>query len=772
MDRLSFVHFCFLMVAAGTLARAQTTTPATMTANWAAREGEEWKSIDMSQLAVAPESALDFSRFIETPAGKHGRIVIGSDGHFTYENMPETRLRFHGATIHPLRELGEYKDHAAIERLGAQLRRQGYNFVRIMSLDLFLMDGSTTPLVFNPERVDSFQYLIRCLKENGIYVLLDAMTSSTGYTMGGGVSNEEMAKRFNYKMGMYYDEDSRQHWKQGLGQILTYKSPYTGLTLNEEPALMGLTCFNEQNLYFAHKWLSTKRDLTVLGPLWHEWLKERYQSMDALRTEWKGAGEDVLPAVAKDFSDIPVFTAEWSLHKGAWARDVGLFMQARYWDLYQYFEKTAREIGFKGIVMHYDWIKQLDIAAIRNRLPGVAVHTYFTHPAGYVEPGARVTQKSSITDEAEYFYSMFGSRYVGRPFLVTEYGHVFWNKFRYESGLLFGAYSSLQDLDGFNEHSGPVSESARSGMRPFRIAIDPVARACHVLGAFMLLRGDIQPFSKYVEVRLRDKFLFEDVNYPNALSTTQTKFSFITGFGVSYPDDEKPAWKAKKTPDYVMDPFGWSETKTHAFYDEVLDEKQSLDLARKALQEMKDKGLVPQSNRTDFDRGIFESDTGQINLVRDQRLFTVDAPRLQGACIDPQAGVGPVQLSSISVESVSAMGCVAAVAVDDLALGESNRILLLYITDALNSGMSFTDATRETLVDIGDRPTLMRAGNLKLAIENRNASRLRLWALGMDGTRKQELPVSAEGNRLTVAIDVGKLEGGPTPYFELVGEGH
>jgi hypothetical protein len=70
----------------------------------------------------------------------------------------------------------------------------------------------------------------------------------------------------------------------------------------------------------------------------------------------------------------------------------------------------------------------------------------------------------------------------------------------------------------------------------------------------------------------------------------------------------------------------------------------------------------------------------------------------------------------------------------------------------------------------GEFPVLMRTGRLKAALQCKDASKMTLYALRIDGARREKLPVSGEGGKLKIEIDTGALQNGPTPFFELVGE--
>ena len=62
---------------------------------------------------------------------------------------------------------------------------------------------------------------------------------------------------------------------------------------------------------------------------------------------------------------------------------------------------------------------------------------------------------------------------------------------------------------------------------------------------------------------------------------------------------------------------------------------------------------------------------------------------------------------------------------------------------------------------------VVRTGEVKLGIANQNAAHLQVWALGMDGSRQEPLPVTAQNGVLSVTINTRTLANGPTPFFEV-----
>ena len=110
---------------------------------WTGQPNADWKAIDLSQTAVLPGSPLDMSRFVESPAGKYGRVTLDSRGRLVFQGQPERRVVFFGCSVDPEFPLGrDCPDKESIRRWTAAIRRQGYNLFRPHFLDNYLMTAS------------------------------------------------------------------------------------------------------------------------------------------------------------------------------------------------------------------------------------------------------------------------------------------------------------------------------------------------------------------------------------------------------------------------------------------------------------------------------------------------------------------------------------------------------------------------------------------------------------------------------------------------------
>ncbi|MCS6758377.1 MAG: hypothetical protein MO852_04350 [Candidatus Devosia euplotis] len=191
-----------------------------------------------------------------------------------------------------------------------------------------------------------------------------------------------------------------------------------------------------------------------------------------------------------------------SLEKGSIGLPTNRYaLSARYRDVQRFFievetEGTAamsailRAMGYRGAISNYNNRPVLQANASRRDLEAVTMKIYFDWVSGYATPDTRIEQQSSIAKGLDYIRLAASTRRLDRPFLLTEYDHLFWNSYHYEVGLAVPAFAAFQGWDGLCRHGhGPIvlryGEDAphKQKMLPYAIALDPVARAGETLAA-------------------------------------------------------------------------------------------------------------------------------------------------------------------------------------------------------------------------------------------------------------------------------------------------
>ncbi len=722
---------------------------------------EVWKPYRYRpERGIAAGSALDRSGFLTfRKVGELGRVIVNSDGRLAFEKQPDQPVRFlsscegtdafSGRAGAAAPQLDTHEKIAAYVR---QLRRAGYNMTRTHFLDTLLVMKSKGDFEFSPAILDSFDYFVYCMKENGIYLNFDAMSSWRGY-LAGSPWQPEHARKSYFKLSMHFDPAAREHWKRGIRELLTRVNPYTGTRLVDDPVLAMVQGFNEQE--FAFVWPD---DWSGLTPRWREFLRSRYPSVAELNTAWKSQW--------KSFDEIPVFTPAQVQEKSVRGRDVAEFLTAVEGDTASWYRKELRELGYPGIVSNYNMGRARRYSLLRSDMDAVTMNGYHAHPTDYMRVGSTISQESSLSNAAGQFRGFASTRLAGKPMVVTEHAHTFWNRYRYEQAFVTGAYAAFQDFDALTQFAQPQSVVPVERIHPFLSMSDPVIQASEFLTFFLFRRGDVQSADRGVRVRFDADGMFRDLGFNDSVSSTQSRLALVTGFTTDVTVPGKTPFPARPG-EAVLAGDGGSAVVSHAEgYAAISDSASGNFKLGSALDALKQQGLLPKENRSDAANELFENSTGELFLDVRRRLLSVNTPNLQGIC----AEAGTVcELPDFKVREMGRRGNLAAVSVDgNRPLREADRIVVVYATDALNSNMVFDDAERRTLRDIGGKgPVLLQTGSFAFSLRNRNAGKLRLWALTPEGERSEEIaPVRRSGEEAEFRVDTAKLKE-PTVFFEL-----
>jgi hypothetical protein len=499
---------------------------------------EEWRPISMPDPVIKAGSALDLSAQVSAPAGELGRMIIRDDGELVFAKDPARPLRLLGFNGIASRVLdlknSDETFRARAHGFAQAARRQGYRLFRFHSVfDRTLCEGSDGPMQINPKQLDRWDYLVHALKQEGIYchmVVFSFCLYDAPQNRAKNFDDRDMHKLMMYLGGAW----QRQHFQYGAETVLNHYNPYTKMYWRDDPAIAFVEYYNEQEL-----------GLERIGPVlenypeakaalerrWREWLQARYGGKElpaALAAELKGASlaDAPLPimgyrgrgtAMAAEFMQLRI---ELSKESSLWC------------------EGIIRGTGYEGLTTQYNISKKIgDIAVAWETSQVVEMNSYYQHPAGgWGAPGCTVNQSSSMTDAAGYWRGLNASRIAGRPFIVSEYNHCYWNPYQYEGGMVFAAYSALQGHHALQVHTTPVAfAGARSFVGSFTCHSSPIVRASQFLSACLYQRGDVRQAQQRVELVVPEESLADGSIAGGAVSVDQSRLGLMLGFSTAFP---------------------------------------------------------------------------------------------------------------------------------------------------------------------------------------------------------------------------------------------
>ncbi len=702
----------------------------------------DWLPVRETGLEIPSGSPLDFSALLpnraigpESAIGANRRIVAGAGGRLVFADRPDAPARLLCASLAWSPASGGFPAHEEADRYARQLAMRGYNLARLHFADAALMFGRDRDFDFDPETLDRVHYLLAALKRNGIYWMIDGMSSWRG-AYGG--NDERWDPAGNLKLAVHFEGEAFEHWKRLQGAFLARVNPYTGTAPVHDEALALVVLVNENGIEFesvVHDRPGRPPYDSVLAAPFNRWLAGRYGSTAELARAWGDLGR------GERLEDGTILLPPDRYADRARLRDLQAFFVEAEGASAARMTKALRDLGYDGLVSTYNNWPTVQASLSRGSLDAVTANTYHDWVGGY-QPGSALTQESSFDGDVGYIRATAAARWLGKPFLVSEWDHLFWNRHRYEAGLAMPAYAALQGWDGLCRHGhGPIVLAYgepyphKRAMLPYAIALDPVARAGETLAALLYRRGDVAeaeltiPFAVRGEADLGPDMQARE---PDLL----TRFALLGRIGLTQEGG------AGQAPVFVPQPRG---------------EADSMAL----FAALRRSGALPAANRTSPRDGVYESATGEIVLDDRRRQLRVVTEATEGLA---WSGLrAPVELGVVRVETVDGDGLVAISSLEGGAgLRDGGRFLVVFATDARNTAMRFRDRAEKVIEDFGRLPVLLRKGEASVALAREG--RWRLSPLGLDGAVH---PPLAKGDGAVAFRLTNDLPSGPTTFFLL-----
>ncbi|MEG8946372.1 T9SS type A sorting domain-containing protein [Rosettibacter firmus] len=219
-------------------------------------------------------------------------VSIDSEGKFSVAGK---RIRFWGTNFGADNAFPP-RDKAGL--LAGRLRKFGFNLVRMHHLDnpwsrRSLVGKSDTRMI-DPAYLDTLEYIIARLKENGIYVNMNLHVSRT-FRIFDGVVDYDSLPEFGKGVN-FFDPYIKKLHKEYAQQLLKHINPYTGKPLVDDPVMAMVEITNENSLYKFWrdnqlKPISKGGVLPyyyskMLDSLWNEFLFDKYKSTQNLQNAW------------------------------------------------------------------------------------------------------------------------------------------------------------------------------------------------------------------------------------------------------------------------------------------------------------------------------------------------------------------------------------------------------------------------------------------------------------------------------------------------------
>jgi len=740
--------------------------------------GDVWLPIKDISLLIEPDSVLDFSTLSSSPQPIKSRLIVNQQGHFSTQDNPQKNLRFLMGSLGFSISTGGFPDHAMADLYARQFRMHGYNMARLDFIEDTLMHERVADFDFNPEQLDRMHYLLFSLKREGVYYMLNGLSS--GNAAYGNIKERWINQR-KAKHGIYYDINQQIHWKKLMEKMFVTVNPYTGSSILDDPALAGLILVNEGGLAFTNR----NGVVDTFRLQFADWLKKKYGTTTALSKAWKGELSS-----SESLENASVIFPKPDAWTGMRMADTQQFFVDLEKTTADWMTQHLRQLGYQGTVTAYNnWLSPAAHVS-RGQFDWVDMHNYFSEPTNDTQAGSVMRQDSLLTGSAAYIRELAVGKYIGKAFSVSEFGQIFWNKYRRENGLAIPAYAAFQGWDVISQHAHAIKLSYESGkphkdiVGPFNVGLDPVARAGETLAALLYVRGDVAPARNLVGIKIMPKFVFNDNAHLGNIPSDISRLSLVTGVGLDWQGRSENKYHAQVTPDDThINLLGKPSVKSDAgqtvvakvdavarAYAGKLGSKVSKtnfvvnDKWISRVDSLRKNGLLGKENITDPKQGVYQSDTGQVVMDSQRRRLTVITPNTEAVVFDT---LEPISLDNLTVEQADGPALVSVSSMDGKPLQASKRMLVILATDARNSGMRFADAAETTLLDLGKKPVLIKTAKIKLKLKNQNAAQLKVFSNTLRGKRGDVIPLTYQADSISFVLDTAKLSHGPTTYFEI-----
>ncbi len=697
-------------------------TSAPWTPNGLLKPGEKFNLTDAGYWAFEPDSdefkldALNLRALNEKVAGESGRVSYDKQGDFIDGKGKPLRFWAVNTSVQDREGIDDLVIHAK------HLAKHGVNLVRHHG---HLNPNPDQPISqVNEKQIVEVQKLVAVMKQEGIYSTISPFWATSKGDASWGIEGHSGGELFTL---LFWDETLQKAYKGWVKELLTRPNPYEvkKTPLGKDNALAIFQIQNEDSMLFWTTMNFIKdAKLQRLTVKYHAWrAANNLPGRPPLNFKfWELANAKV------EHRDTMRFCAETMR---TWNQEVERFIR--------------NECGSTVLINAGNWrtadqVKLLDlerwsydanaVIGVNRYISNVHINPSQSHRAGYaVDKGDFFTDTSKIIDWQALATN--ARQVAGKPFIITESTWVSPSSYISEGPLLVAAYSALTGVDAFYWFAlgQPTWDPTVNKWQ----AASPMNMGGWPATAYLYRKGLIKkaPPAVHEERALDDLWQLR-----NPLLAEEA------GFDPNRDNQISPRSNIKTTIDpaaYLVGPvevvFGGDPSKSS-----VIDLKPFVDSMAKTIT----------------------SATKELVLDYGQGLFTVNAPQAQGAS-GFLAQAGTINLSSLTITSTNDYGTVIVVALDNMPLTQSRKILVQITTQAQPYGWkqtptTFSDKKEEVqgfrIDNVGSAPWNVKLNSMTVTILNSNLKKVtKLDANFYPTTSKVKTKADNKSLSITVPAD-------------------
>jgi len=420
--------------------------------------------------------------------------------------------------------------------------------------------------------------------------------------------------------------------------------------------------------------------------------------------------------------------AEWCRkgnHTGTREELMAQFLTESAKKFYARLKEDLRDMGVKIPLTDQNMVFHIPTQIARLDYDYVDSHFYWGHPVNLTDkPGGpwRTNSQSVISDWGGEFRDSVSIRIFGKPNVITEWNYCWPNPTCAEGQIIMPASAALQGFDGlwhFTYADG--SDMTVKPITVFNLYNNPVKRLGAHMGSLLFRRGDVAASKVILPYDYTQKF------------SGLAQLSLIAKTGMRDPSNKH----------YTQEPI-----------------PAGLDSEALVLK-LIEQGRLPKDSY-DKVRQIARSTTGEIETNRLDRSFTVKTPRSE-VFVLPEGKSAQGKFLSANVRKQTSV--IGAASLDGSNLTVSKRILLLHLTENLNTGTILAAPEMNVVYNEGSLGVLVKRGIADLKLAGKPIDKI--YACAVSGKRLFEVPFKQGNGTACFTADTKSPEGAILVYEVL-----
>ncbi len=664
---------------------------------------------------LAGVSPVDLSFLNDKPAGGHGFVQARGNDFVFQDGSP---VRFWGTNV---AAYALFADKKQIKIQAKRLARLGYNLVRLHHHDSMawvrrtvIDQGKDDSRQFDPEVVDRIDYWIKALKDEGVYTWLDLHVGrlfKRGDDLGPG-ADEILAKSRKPEKGAlgkgynYFNRRMEFLMQEFNKKYLTHVNPYTKLAYVDEPAIMGLSITNENDLtnHFGNMMLPNKKNPVhnkIFNAAVRDFIRKNTPTAGEKQKSWRQDWvPSWMPVIGKRKKTKGPYADTWKTWLPGPSK---IFLADREWQWNRRMIEHLRSIGVKVPIATTQMWGNMKMHGLPPLTAGdmIDVHSYGKEEA--------LSRNPRYTNN--FISYMATGQLLGKPTVITEWNVPYPSVDRFTSPLYVASIASLQGWDApmiYNYSQGNFKNTGRQGS--WATYMDPALTGLMPAAALLYRQRHVTESDNTYLIKLNRKQLYYADSHPKNMASLRTLVERSkVMFGL--PDVRELDW----------------------------DSETELPKGAKPVTDLNVDFIPPGQD-------YVQSDTGELVRSWGNGYQSINTGRTQA--VHGWIGGRKFQLKNVLFDIKTAKAAVVVSSLDGNSISDSRRLLVTALARAI-AGKG------------GRKPLMSEPVTGDIVI--RAPAGLRLYALAADGTRGSPLPVDYRENAYRLKLPVP----GGTHWFML-----